>query len=168
MSERRSSGIRIRWLNLWVVLGALAIGLGLFCLVLGGLALTRQDPSTAAPSTAALIIISAPTATPTIESSTPVLDPTNGLDLPPSPPPGEIMIGAFVQISGTGGDGLRLRVAPGLDGQVRLLGSEAEVFRVDDGPQEFDGYTWWYLVGPFDETRQGWAVANFLVVVQGP
>jgi len=49
-----------------------------------------------------------------------------------------------------------------------LLGSEAEVFRVQDGPREVDGYTWWYLVGPFDETRRGWAVANYLQIVQNP
>jgi hypothetical protein len=73
-----------------------------------------------------------------------------------------------VQIIGTGGDGLRLRDQPGLDGKVLLLGSEAEVFRVQDGPREVDGYTWWYLVGPFDETRRGWAVANYLQIVQNP
>jgi hypothetical protein len=79
-----------------------------------------------------------------------------------------IALGAHVQILGTGGDGLRLRMEPGLGGQVRLLGSEAEVFRVDDGPVELDGYTWWYLVGPFNERRHGWAVSNFLAVVQNP
>jgi hypothetical protein len=33
---------------------------------------------------------------------------------------------------------------------------------VEDGPQEVDDFTWWYLVAPFDETRSGWAVANYL------
>jgi hypothetical protein len=55
-----------------------------------------------------------------------------------------------------------LRVEPGLDSQVRLLGLETEVFQVTDGPQEVDGFTWWYLVAPFDETRNGWAVSNYL------
>jgi hypothetical protein len=79
-----------------------------------------------------------------------------------------IAIGAHVQIQGTGGDGLRLRSEPGLNGEILLLGSESEVFRVADGPVDTDGYTWWHLVGPFDETRQGWAVSNYLVVVQNP
>jgi hypothetical protein len=49
-----------------------------------------------------------------------------------------------------------------------MLGAEAEVFQVSDGPREIDGYTWWYLVGPYDESRRGWAVANYLSVVQNP
>jgi hypothetical protein len=49
-----------------------------------------------------------------------------------------------------------------------MLGLEGEVFLVQEGPEEVDGYSWWYLVGPFDETRRGWAVANFMAVVQNP
>jgi hypothetical protein len=75
---------------------------------------------------------------------------------------------AYVQISGTGGDGLRLRVEPGLKSEVRILGAEDEVFEVKDGPREADGFTWWYLVGPYDQTRRGWAVSNYLQVVQNP
>ena len=73
-----------------------------------------------------------------------------------------------MQISGTGGDGLRLRTEPGLESEVRMLGLEAEVFQVKDGPREVDGYNWWYLVAPVDTTRRGWAVANYLAVVQNP
>ena len=93
---------------------------------------------------------------------------TPSSEAPPSPVPGLISIGAYVQVGGTGGDGLRLRLAPGLASQVRLLGSEAEVFRVDEGPIEMDGYTWWYLVGPFDESRHGWGVSNYLLQVEKP
>jgi hypothetical protein len=42
------------------------------------------------------------------------------------------------------------------------------VFLVSDGPQEVDGLTWWYLVGFFDESRNGWAASNFLQVIQNP
>jgi len=63
---------------------------------------------------------------------------------------------------------LRMRSRPGLEGEIRFLGYEAEVFHVTDGPQSADGYTWWYLVAPYDESIQGWAVANFLAVVQNP
>ena len=48
------------------------------------------------------------------------------------------------------------------------MASEAEIFIVKDGPIEADGYTWWYLLGPFDETRNGWAVSNYLVLAQNP
>lgn len=77
-------------------------------------------------------------------------------------------MGAFVQVSGTGGDGLRLRAEPSLDGEVRFLGLESEVFRVEDGPEEVDGYTWWYMVAPYDDSVNGWGVSNFLAVVQNP
>ncbi len=77
-------------------------------------------------------------------------------------------MGAYVQITGTAGAGLRFRETPGLQAPVLLLGAEAEVFRVEEGPQEADGYVWWYLVGPYDETRRGWAVANYLETVQAP
>jgi hypothetical protein len=59
-------------------------------------------------------------------------------------------------------------VDPDLDSQVRLLGEESEIFRVQDGPSQKGDYTWWYLVGPYDEARRGWAVSNYLEVVQGP
>ena len=78
------------------------------------------------------------------------------------------MVGAYVQVTGTGGDGLRLRDQPGLNGNVLLVASEAEVFRLEDGPVEMDGYTWWSLIGPFDETRRGWGVANYLEIIQNP
>jgi hypothetical protein len=60
------------------------------------------------------------------------------------------------------------REQPGLEAPVLLLGAEAEVFRVEQGPQDADGYVWWYLVGPYDPARLGWAVANYLEVVQNP
>ena len=77
-------------------------------------------------------------------------------------------VGAYVQITGTAGAGLRFREKPGLEAPVLLLGAEAEVFRVEEGPQEIDGYVWWYLVGPYNPARRGWAVANYLEIVQNP
>ncbi|MBI3166483.1 MAG: hypothetical protein HYZ24_17490, partial [Chloroflexi bacterium] len=49
-----------------------------------------------------------------------------------------------------------------------FLGEEAEVFLVKDGPQEADGYIWWYMVASYDDTRAGWAAADFLSVVPEP
>ena len=72
----------------------------------------------------------------------------------------------YVQIYGTGGDGLRLRSEPGIESSILFLGYESEAFQVTDGPQLVDGYTWWYLTAPYDKERSGWAVADFLRVVQ--
>ena len=155
-------------LNLWVVGGAFSLACVSLFIVMTSLWLTRSTGLVPSQVTAVFTVVSAP-----IETQ-PQLTPisssilTSTLQLPPSPPPGEIVLGAYVQVTGTGGDGLRLRDQPGLGSRVLLLGSEAEVFRVDAGPQEIDGYSWWYLVGPFDENRQGWAVSNFLKVVQNP
>lgn len=85
-----------------------------------------------------------------------------------SPMQGEIAVGTYVKIFGTGGDGLRLRDEPGLGGNVRMLGEETEVFLVDSGPQNIDDYIWWHLTGYYDETRGGWAVADYLSIVEKP
>lgn len=76
-----------------------------------------------------------------------------------------IRVGLFVQIFGTGGDGLRLRREPGTDTDTLFLGYESEVFKVVDGPKEADGFTWWYLTAPYDEKRSGWAASRFLRVI---
>lgn len=161
----------IRWLlNPWVIGAALILGLLLLGATLGLMWYTRPGPQPPAGSTAIMQVVRAPTATPIPPTLTPTPDvtPTPSVQVPPAPEPGVIGVGAYVQISGTGGDGLRLRASPGLKSEVRLLGAEAEVFQVSEGPQEADGYTWWYLKGPYDPARQGWAVANFLTAVQGP
>lgn len=115
-----------------------------------------------------ITIIAAPTPTPIIPTSTPNPTGTPAATDLPIPPEGEIVIDAYVQVTGTGGGGLRLREGPGLERDVRMLGEENEIFLVQDGPQQADNYTWWYLENPLDETRYGWAAANFLRVIQNP
>ena len=154
-------------LNLWVIAGAVVFAGILFALVVLGVWLTRPGPGLAVPSTPIVIVIPAPTATILIPSSTPETA-TLTPEVPAPPPPGELAVGAYVQITGTGGSGLRIRSDPSLQGQVRFLALEAEVFQVSDGPREADGYTWWYLVAPAEKNRQGWAASNFLSVVQNP
>ena len=56
-------------------------------------------------------------------------------------------------VTGTGGDGLRVRPEAGLSQGVRFLAGEGEMFQVQDGPVEIDGYTWWYLVKSEDTSR---------------
>jgi hypothetical protein len=167
MHSKRKTRTIFRFLNVWVIGGAVIFASCLFFTIVSILWLTRSPSSSDSLSTAVLNVIEAPMATSASTQPYPHASLTPS-DVPPSPPEGEISVGAYVQILDTGGAGLRLRSEPGLDGQVLLLGSEAEVFEVKDGPVEMDGYTWWYLVGPFDETRRGWAVANYLKLVQNP
>jgi hypothetical protein len=82
-----------------------------------------------------------------------------------SPDPGEVIyytIGELVEIYGTEGDGLRLRNAPGLDSTINILALENEVYEVRGGPEDVDGYVWWFLINPYDSTIQGWSVGNFI------
>ncbi|MES0359887.1 MAG: hypothetical protein ABUK20_03155 [Anaerolineales bacterium] len=156
------------FLDPWIIFGALGFGIALLIATLLLLNWTRSPQTSGDNQLADITVITLPTATQIVPTSTPteVITPVaTGL---PLPPPGDISIGAFVEVTGTGGDGLRLRAGPGLDRDVRLLGLEAEVFLVQDGPQQVDGFTWWHLEGPFDESRQGWAVVNYLRIVQNP
>ncbi|MGE5248998.1 MAG: hypothetical protein ACM3QS_02195 [Bacteroidota bacterium] len=152
------------FINLWVILGALASAacLTLLTVILIGWMRPRATPQVGFVP-ADLTIIPAPTHTPNAPP-TPTTDPL----ATPTLPPNTIGIGGFVQISGTEGEGLRLRKTPGLNGEALFLGLDEEVYQVTDGPQEVDGYTWWYLKSPIDETRTGWAAANFLTVVPSP
>lgn len=77
-------------------------------------------------------------------------------------------LGDFVQITGTSGDGLRLRAEPGRSYGVNFIGLDAEVFEVVDGPVEEDGFTWWQLEAPYDNKRTGWSVDEYLQLVTVP
>lgn len=150
--------------SIWVPIAAVLIVIVLLALLgVSSWLLAGSSTSTANP-TAVFAIISAPTST-------------------PAPPPeaqasptatqqslivGGIGTGMYVQISGTEGDGLRLRSGAGTSFAPRFLGHEDEVFQVRDGPKDADGYTWWYLVTPYDESRSGWAASNYLAVVAEP
>jgi hypothetical protein len=152
------------YLNRWVILGGLAFsGILLFItLIMIGWTSPRFSPNVGfAP--ADLTMIPAPTHTPNVVAS-PTVDPA----VATSSASDAIAINGYVQISGTEGDGLRIRSSPSLTGETVFRGEEAEVFVVRDGPQTADGYTWWYLVAPYDETRDGWAVSDFLAVVPAP
>jgi hypothetical protein len=153
------------YLNRWVILGALGVAgiLLLITLVIIGWTSPRLSPNVGfAP--ADLTMIPAPTHTPNVL-------PTSTLDaaLAASTLAADALgIGSYVQITGTEGDGLRIRSQPGLNGETVFRGEEAEVFVVREGPQTADGYIWWYLVAPYDDTRAGWAVSDYLAVVPAP
>ena len=149
--------------NRWVLLGALGLA-GLLLLItailIGLTAATQSSGVGFVP--ADLTVIPAPTST-SGAPPTPTIDPF----ATPTSPAG-IAIGNYVQITGTEGQGLRIRSEPGLGGEFQFLAYDSEVFVVQDGPREVDGYTWWYLVAPYDETRVGWAAADFLTYVPAP
>jgi hypothetical protein len=152
-------------MNRWVIFGALAFCgfLLLVTLIRIGWTSPRFSPEVGfAP--ADLTMIPAPTHTPDVTFK-PTADPSIAT---PTLAANSIGINGYVQISGTQGDGLRIRSAAGLNGDTVFRADEAEVFAVRDGPKSADGYTWWYLVAPYDSTRAGWAAADFLAVVPSP
>jgi hypothetical protein len=147
-------------LSPWVIAGSVILaGLlltGLFWL--SGFIAAAGSPEYSGE--AALTIIPNPTATPTLIPTSPPLaaTPTDG---------GLIQAGGYVKITGTEGSGLRLRDQPSLNGNIKFLGMEDEIFLVINGPEDRDGYLWWYLQAPANEARQGWAAANVLIAAQG-
>jgi len=155
-------------LNIKVILGAIVFGVGVFAILVGILWTAKAKSITQIPATAILSTIEAPTETPltpiTTQTSTP--SPTNSQQLPP--PSGDIAIGNYVQVNGTGGDGLRLHNTAEVSSKVNHIAIEAEYFLVKDGPINADGYLWWELQDPYTENIVGWGVANYLKVVQNP
>lgn len=100
----------------------------------------------------------APTGTPSIFTATPA----------PGAGTGGIYTGAVVKITGTGGDGLRLRSNPGLSGQILFIASEGDLYLITDGPVEGDGYSWWRMVSQSNSSIEGWGVMDFLEPVEEP
>lgn len=153
-----------RFITLWTVLGT--IGVFVVLLIIWGLILLNAASAqiTSNASTAVVQIIPPPTSTsPVIATIPPTATTKPELTTPVAN--SQIQIGDYVQIANTGGDGLRIRTGPGTSNAPIFLGMESEVFKVTDGPKESDGYIWWNLVAPYDNTRAGWAAANFLTVV---
>lgn len=147
----------------------LIIGFIITILVLGAvfiLLIFLPNKQTLDDKVALITIIPAPTSTPVI-GLTIVPTPTIFITEPPVNSY-KFKLGDFVQITGTSGDGLRLRSEPGRSYLVNFIGMDAEVFEVIDGPIEEDGFTWWHLEAPYDENRTGWSVDEYLQLVTVP
>ena len=145
-----------------------ALGLGVFFTGAAAFALFWYLPaSTTEAPEAGLTWIPGPSNTPQPPTATQIPTSTATPTFAPLQS-GELGIGSFVQIVGTEGAGLNIRSGPGLEAGIQFLGYDEEVFEVRDGPVEADGLTWWYLVTPVDESRAGWAAANYLLVVANP
>jgi hypothetical protein len=152
-------------INGWIILGALVVTTTLICVGLFSIWIIQPMHAIANVNPTAIIsIIKAPTLTPSV-TQVPLIDQTATQQ---ALSPAGINIGNYVQITGTGGQGLRLRSGPGKGNPLLFLGFDSEVFLVKDGPQTADDITWWYLVAPYDEKRSGWAASNYLSVVSKP
>jgi len=150
--------------NWWLVLIAIGLAIILCLLLWIFISKSRKTANQPISPTSVMVVVAAPTLTPT-PTATPYYTPTP-TERPGLPPAsGGIQIGAYVQITGTDGVGLRLRTGAGLNNESKFLGMDSEVFEVQDGPVVADGITWWYLVAPYDETRSGWAASNYLQIV---
>lgn len=151
-------------LNGKVLVAALVIASMLLCgsvvyILLARPAASNPDLSS---STSVLTFIPAPTSTPL--PLPPTLTPIPPTPLPsPTPAPGQIAIGVYVQPS-TGGEGLRVHTEPRLSASF-FSAFDSEVFLITKGPEQADGYTWWYLTASYDTTRAGWAVQDFLTAI---
>jgi hypothetical protein len=155
-------------LNGKVLIAMLVIAALLLCGSLAYILVMRptanSNPELAA-ATSALTIIPAPTSTPL--PLPPTLTPVPPTPEPSSTPaPGEVAIGVYVQPS-TGGVGLRVHTDPSLSADF-ISAYDSEVFLVTKGPQQADGYTWWYLTATYDSARDGWAVQDFLTAIPSP
>ncbi len=153
-----------KFLNPWVIAGTVltaSLLLVITFFVSGGLI---PEEGNSYQGGGLILHIPVPTATQTPP-------PTNTPIILPSPTAqGEagIQQGGYVQISGTEGEGLRLRVNPSLNGEIAYLGLEGEIFFVKGGPVEGDSHVWWQLEAPLNASRQGWVVSEYLRPAQGP
>jgi len=145
--------------NVWV-----GIAGGVFAIAVCGLVfllvwvLTPEAETENSVLHAVVTRLPAPTRTPVVEvTPTPALD-ENVID--------GIGFGMRVEIFDTGGSGLRFRAEPGIDAEIEFIASDGELFLVEGGPVEEDGFLWWFLVSADVNSRRGWAVSPYLRTVE--
>jgi hypothetical protein len=140
--------------------GCLAGVLGIIALtIIGGVWLFSRSNSPAEPEgprPTAIVWTATPTPTPTVQP-TPTPQPVA---------PGTIGVGVQVEVSGTGNAGLSIRAEPDTNAERRDVANEGEVLIVVSGPQEGDGYTWWFVRDEANPEREGWAAEDFLTPSQ--
>lgn len=101
----------------------------------------------------ALVVTATPT--PVVPTPTPTSTPT------PLPTPDRLTLGGYAQVSGTGGDALRLRSDPGLQTTTLETVPEGTRLLILDGPRDADNLTWWRLRNPASGA-EGWAAQLYL------
>jgi hypothetical protein len=151
-------------INKYVIIGAIAVAIILLMYGILGLNGFTYQKSISGQATAFLTVIPAKSI-PTVDSSLmfttaiPTIDPALG-DL------GGINLGKYVQIVGTDGLGLNIHEEAGKESPAKFIAAESEVFLVIGGPIQKDDLLWWQLATPYDESRQGWAAADYLSIIQ--
>lgn len=148
--------------NPWVIAGAVLCGALLLAATFLASGTLFPDASQGYSGQAGLTVIPVPTSTSTPLPTQPLATPT--LEAAAS----GVQVGGYVQITGTEGEGLRLRRDPSLNGEIVYLGLEGEIYYVKGGPVDQDGYLWWQLEAPLNTARTGWAVSNYLQPAQSP
>ncbi|HLF26369.1 MAG TPA: SH3 domain-containing protein [Anaerolineae bacterium] len=159
---RRITHIRRRLPLEWSLLSAILAGgaLGL-CGVIGFSVLFGSGRQSQSPATRPTAIVVTVTPTPIVP--TPTLSPE-----PPAPPtPEGLYIGGYALVSGTGGDGLRLRADPGLQTTTLKTAPDGTRLLILDGPREVDSFTWWRLRDPSDGA-EGWGAQLYLAPTGAP
>jgi hypothetical protein len=151
--------------NAWTILGSMVCAGFLLIATWVGIQVSHPPQSSTSGFAAANLTV-IPLPSPTVPIPTPTINPSLAASL--TAQPNQIAINTYVKITDTGTDGLRIRSAPGLNSNTVFRGEDSETFMVKDGPKETDGYTWWYVVAPYDSSRAGWAAANYLAVVPSP
>ena len=150
------------FLNPITLITGIILLIGLVIMALIVLFLGRQ-PAFAYETTPQVTMIAAPTMTPKPVEPTITMTPTQTSI--PILPEGVIGVGRYVQVSGTDGAGLRMRAEPGLSSEINFTAMDGEAFLVIAGPKELDGYVWWHLEAPYDESRNGWSAGAFLSII---
>ncbi|MBN1248057.1 MAG: hypothetical protein JXC32_10400 [Anaerolineae bacterium] len=121
--------------------------------IVGGVWLFARNPRTPAGQR--------PTAV--VETTTPTPVPTRGpTRTPESAQPDTIGVGARVLVVDTGNAGLSMRTEASTAGERVDVVQEGETLLVVGGPEEADGYTWWFVRDELNSAREGWAVEDFL------
>ena len=107
------------------------------------------------------------TATPEIAVTITVLPTATATRVPPTPTEeAPMMVGEYVEVSGTGTLGLRLRSRAGLNAETTDVVAELTILKVLAGPQQVDDIEWWRLESK--DGISGWAAGDFLDVTDEP
>ena len=123
------------------------------------------NPTSKSSYASEIILLPGKTNTPVLPTLTPTVSMVSTVSIRPSPLPGTIGIDGFVQVFGTDGTSLNIRLSPGLDGNIVFQALDGELFVIQDGPINSDGYTWWQIKSSVDANRIGWAVDNYLAPI---
>lgn len=125
--------------------------------ILGGVWLFARNPSSP----------EGPRPTAVVWTTTPTPAPTAAPTPTPAPIlPGSLGLGTRIEVIGTGGVGVSIRAEANTSGERLEVAAEGDTLLIVGGPEEADGYTWWFLRDESNPAREGWAVSDYLLPVE--